>query len=69
MMLSRQIAQTVACDTASIKKIEDLSSIANHCSENEPALKSHLLEEQHWTRESGWNWGYTGSGERKVTKC
>ena len=59
MMLSRQIAQTVACDTASIKKIEDPSSIANHCSENEPALKPPLEEEQDWTRESGWNRGFT----------
>ena len=69
MMLSRQIAQIVACETASIKMIQDFSSIASHCSGNEPALKSLLVEEQDWTRQSGRNRGFTGSGESKVTKC
>lgn len=49
MMLSRQTAQIVACETASIKTIQDLSSIASHYSGNEPALKSLLVEEQDWT--------------------
>jgi len=69
LSLSRQIAKVVACETASIKMIQDLSSIASHCSGNELALKSLLVEEQDWIRESGWNRGFTGSGESKVTKC
>lgn len=59
MMLSRQIAQIVACETASIKMIQDLSSIGSHCSLHEPALKTPLEEEKDWTRESGWNRGFT----------